>query len=220
MSKMRIGIVASIALLALGLTGGAQAERSDMTFFITSAGSGKGADLGGLAGADKLCQSLAGTAGAGKRKWRAYLSTSAADGKPAVNARDRIGKGPWRNAEGRLIARNLDELHRHNNINRMTALTEKGERVNGRADNPNTHDILTGSQPDGTAFAGGKDTTCGNWTKSGTEGAALVGHHDRWGLKDDEASISWNSSHPSRGCSQDNLRSSGGAGLLYCFAVD
>jgi len=220
MSKTRIGTVASIALLALSLTGGAQAEQSSMTFFITSAGSGKGADLGGLAGADKLCQSLAGAAGAGKHKWRAYLSASAADGKPAVNARDRIGKGPWRNAEGRLIARNLDELHRHNNINRMTALTEKGERVNGRADTPNTHDMLTGSQPDGTAFPGGKDTTCGNWTKSGAEGAAMVGHHDRWGLRDDEASLSWNSSHPSRGCSQDNLRSSGGAGLLYCFAVN
>jgi hypothetical protein len=133
-------------------------------------GPGKGADLGGPAGADKLCQSLAGAAGTGKRKWRAYLSTSAADGKPAVNARDRIGKGPWRNAEGRLIARNLDELHRHNNINRMTALTEKGEHVNGRADTPNTHDILTGSQPDGTAFASGKDTTCGNWTSAITTG--------------------------------------------------
>ena len=190
-----------------------------MTFFVTSAGSGKGADLDGLAGADKICQTLATAAGAGKHTWRAYLSASAANGHPAVNARDRIGEGPWRNAEGRLIARNLDELHRHNNINRMTALTEKGQRVNGRADTPNTHDILTGSTPEGMAMPSGKDTTCGNWTKSSADGAAIVGHHDRWGLKDDEASISWNSSHPSRGCSQDNLRGSGGAGLLYCFAA-
>ena len=219
MSKSNFGKVASVALLSLGLGGGAQAQQSGMTFFITSVGSGKGADLGGLAGADKHCQSLAAAAGAGKHTWRAYLSASAADGKPAVNARNRIGKGPWHNAEGRLIARNVAELHSHNNINRMTALTEKGERVNGRADAPNMHDILTGSQPDGTALGGGTDTTCGNWTKSG-EGAAIVGHHDRWGLRDDEPSRSWNSSHPSRGCSQDNLRSSGGAGMLYCFAAN
>lgn len=218
MSKTNFGMVASVALLFLGLGGGAQAQQSSMTFFITSAGSGKGADLGGLEGADKHCQSLAAAAGAGKHVWRAYLSTSATDGKPAVNARDRIGKGPWHTADGRLVARNVDELHNLNNINRMTALTEKRERVNGRADSPNMHDILTGSQPDGTAFPPGKDTTCGNWTKSG-EGAAQVGHHDRWGLKDDEPARSWNSSHPSRGCSQDNLRSSGGAGLLYCFAA-
>ena len=220
MSKTRLGMIASVALLALGLSAGAQAQKSGMTFFITSAGSGKGADLGGLAGADKHCQSLATAAGAGKRTWRAYLSASAADGKPAVNARDRIGKGPWYNAEGRLMARNVAELHANNNINRMTALTEKGQRVNGRAETPNTHDILTGSQPDGTALAGdpGK-TTCGNWTQSG-DGAAMVGHHDRWGLRDDEASRSWNSSHPSRGCSQDNLKASGGAGLVYCFATN
>jgi len=218
MDKTGLSRVASAGLLALGLSLGAQAAQPDMTFFVTSAGSGKGADLGGVAGADKLCQSLAAAAGAGKHTWRAYLSTSAANGHPAVNARDRIGKGPWYNAEGRLMARNVAELHNHNNINRMTALTEKGQRVNGRADTPNTHDILTGSQPDGTAYPAGKDTTCGNWTKSG-DGSAQVGHHDRWGLKDDDASISWNSSHPSRGCSQDNLRSSGGAGLLYCFAA-
>jgi len=219
MSKSNFGKVASVALLSLGLGGGAQAQQSGMTFFITSVGSGKGADLGGLAGADKHCQSLAAAAGAGKHTWRAYLSASAADGKPAVDARDRIGKGPWHNAEGRLIARNVAELHSHNNINRMTALTEKGERVNGRADAPNMHDILTGSQPDGRAFPPGKDTTCGNWTKSG-EGVAIVGHHDRWGLRDDAPAVSWNSSHPSRGCSQDNLRSSGGAGMLYCFAAN
>lgn len=219
MNKTSLGTVASIALLSLGLSGGAQAQQSNMTFFITSTGSGKGADFGGLAGADKHCQSLATAAGAGKHKWRAYLSTTASGGSPAVNARDRIGKGPWRNAQGRLIARNLDELHGINNINRMTALTEKGEIVHGRADTPNMHDILTGSQPDGTAFASDKDTTCGNWTKSG-EGVAMVGHHDRWGLRDDEPSRSWNASHPSRGCSLDNLKSSGGAGLLYCFAAN
>ena len=215
-----LGMIASLALLALGLGAAAHAQQSSMTFFITSTGSGKGADLGGLAGADKRCQALAAAAGAGKLTWRAYLSASAADGKPAVNARDRIGKGPWHNAQGRLIARNVAELHANNNISRMTALTEKGERVNGRAETPNTHDILTGSQPDGTVVAGDPaKTTCGNWTRSG-EGAAMVGHHDRWGLRDDEASRSWNSSHPSRGCSQDNLRASGGAGLLYCFATN
>jgi hypothetical protein len=218
MKSTGLGMAASVALLALGLSAGAQAQKSDMTFFITSTGSGKGADFGGLTGADKHCQSLAAAAGAGKRTWRAYLSTAAADGKPAVNARDRIGKGPWHNAEGRLIARNLVELHGINNINRMTALTEKGAQVNTSSNPPNMHDILTGSQPDGTAFAGDADRTCGNWTKSG-EGAAMVGHHDRMGLRDDEPSRSWNSSHPSRGCSLDNLRASGGAGLLYCFAV-
>ena len=214
------GMIAPAALLALGLSAGAQAQQSGMTFFITSVGTGKGADLGGLAGADKHCQTLAAAAGAGKLKWRAYLSASAADGKPAVNARDRIGKGPWHNATGRLIARNLDELHGINNINSMTALTEKGDQVKTSSNPPNMHDILTGSQPDGTAIAGdpGK-TTCGNWTMSG-EGAAMVGHHDRWGLRDDAPSISWNSSHPSRGCSQANLVSSGGAGLLYCFAAN
>ncbi|MFN7085948.1 MAG: hypothetical protein ACK4N4_04900 [Burkholderiales bacterium] len=220
MKQTNFGMIASLALLVLIPAAAAQVQPSRMTFFISSVGSGKGADLGGLAGADKHCQSLAAAVGAGKHRWRAYLSTAAADGQPAVNARDRIGKGPWHNAEGRLIARNVAELHDINNINRMTALTEKGERVNGRADVPNVHDILTGSRPDGTAFPPGKDTTCGNWTRSDEGGAAQVGHHDRWGLRDDEASRSWNASHLSRGCSQDNLRSSGGAGLIYCFAAD
>jgi hypothetical protein len=220
MSKTKLGMIAAVVLLMLGWGAGAQMQQSGMTFFITSAGSGKGADLGGLAGADRLCQSLAAAAGAGKLTWRAYLSTTASGGSPAVNARDRIGKGPWHNAEGRLIARNVSELHGLNNINRTFALTEKGTKVNGRAESPNMHDILTGSQPDGTAMAGdAAKTTCGNWTISG-EGAAMVGHHDRWGLRDDAPSISWNSSHPSRGCSQDNLRASGGAGLVYCFAVN
>ena len=219
MSKTNIGLIASAAFLSLGFAAGVPAQEPPMTFFITSAGSGKGADLGGLAGADKLCQSLAAAAGAGKRTWRAYLSTTATGGSPVVNARDRIGKGPWHNAEGRLIARNVAELHGNNNINRTFALTEKGTKVNGRADSPNTHDILTGSLPDGRVATGSSDTTCGNWTKSG-EGAAMVGHHDRWGLRDDAPSVSWNSSHPSRGCSQDNLRASGGARLLYCFATN
>jgi len=218
----RLGLIASAVLLALGVSGaavGQKAPQTPMTFFITSAGSGNGADLGGLAGADRHCQSLAAAAGAGKHTWRAYLSTTPADGKPAVHARDRIGKGPWHNAQGRLIARNVAELHEGvNNINRMVSLTEKGAIVNGRADAPNMHDILTGSMPDGRASSASGDTTCGNWTKSGA-GAALVGHHDRWGLRDDEPSRSWNSSHPSRGCSQDNLRASGGAGMIYCFAA-
>jgi len=218
MSKTRIGLIASAALLALGFAAGVPAQEPPMTFFITSVGSGKGADLGGLAGADKHCQSLAAAAGAGKLTWRAYLSTT---GSPAVNARDRIGKGPWFNAKGRLVARDVKELHEGvNNINRMIALTEKGTVVNGRADSPNTHDILTGSQPNGMAIAGdASKTTCGNWTSS-SAGAAMVGHHDRWGLKDDEPSRSWNASHPSRGCSADALKSSGGAGLLYCFAAN
>ena len=178
---------------------------------------GGGANLGGIAGADKHCQALAEAAGAGNRTWRAYLSTSAADGKPASNARDRIGKGPWQNAKGVVIAKNVEELHGENKINRDTGLSEKGERVNARGDKPNMHDILTGSQPDGRAFAGNEDRTCGNWTSSG-EGAAMVGHHDRMGLRDDESSRSWNASHASRGCSQEALRSSGGNGLFYCFA--
>ena len=218
MTRTWITTIATAALLSPVFTAVAQ-QQSPMSFFVTSAGSGKGADLGGLAGADRHCQSLAAAVGAGKRTWRAYLSTSASGGTPAVNARDRIGKGPWYSQDSRLIARNVEELHSLNNINRMVALTEKGERVNGRADAPNMHDILTGSQPDGRAIAGDPaKTTCGNWTSSGA-GAAMVGHHDRWGLKDDEPSRSWNASHPSRGCSQDNLRASGGAGMFYCFAA-
>lgn len=207
-----------VALFSLNWIASSQEQKSGMTFFITSAGSGKGADLGGLAGADKQCQALARAAGAGDRTWRAYLSTSAAEGKQAVNARDRIGKGPWQNAKGVVIAKSVDELHGDPNINKETGLSEKGERINARGDKPNMHDILTGSQPDGRAFAGNEDRTCRNWTSS-DEGAAMVGHHDRMGLRDDEASRSWNSSHPSRGCSQDALRSSGGNGLVYCFAA-
>lgn len=192
---------------------------SPLTFFVTSTGSGKGADLGGLSGADRHCQDLAAAVGAGGRTWHAYLSATASGGEAAVNARDRIGRGPWHNAKGVVIAQSVDDLHgASNNLNKQTALTEKGETVSGRGDPVNQHDILTGSSPDGRALAGDTDTTCRNWTSSG-EGAAMLGHHDRQGLRDDEPSKSWNSSHPSRGCSQENLRGTGGAGYFYCFAV-
>jgi hypothetical protein len=220
---MRWRILTPAALLSFGLSAGAQAQQGsaeDMTFFVTSAGPGNGADLGGLEGADRHCQQLAEAVGAGGRTWRAYLSTQAAGGEPAISARDRIGQGPWQNVQGVVIAGDLDELHGDNNIGKDTALTEQGEVVNGRGDSPNRHDILTGSQPDGTAFAGSEDRTCGNWTSSG-EGAAMVGHHDRQGLRDDAPSRSWNSSHPSRGgCSQEALRGTGADGLFYCFAAD
>ena len=202
----------------------AQAQSAGASFFLTSAGPGKGADLGGIEGADKHCQSLAQAAGAGAKTWHAYLSTQAADGKPAVNAKDRIGKGPWQNVKGVVIAKDVADLHSaSNNLTKQTALTEKGDVINGRGDTPNRHDVLTGSQPDGTAFAPEADRTCKNWTSS-TQGAAMVGHSDRKGLRDDDASKSWNSSHPSRGpdggCSQADLKSTGGDGLLYCFAVN
>jgi hypothetical protein len=213
-------ILGSILLLGGGCNS-VSAQQTGTTFFVTSVGPGRGADLGGLEGADRHCQRLAQAAGAGTRTWRAYLSTQAAGGAVAVNARDRIGRGPWQNAKGVVIAKDVAELHGTNNLTKQTALDEKGEVVKGRGDSPNTHDILTGSQPDGTAFAGGQDMTCGNWTKSGTEGAAMVGHHDRTGLDESPPAKSWNSSHPSRGgCSQDALRGTGGAGLLYCFAAD
>ena len=219
----KISCTLSIALLMLGAAVGAEAQSSGMTFFISSAGSGKGADLGGLDGADKICQALAQAVGAGGKTWRAYLSTQPAGGGAAVNARDRLGKGPWQNAKGEAIAQNVDDLHSAGNkLTKQTALNEKGEVVNGRGDTPNRHDILTGSQPDGRAFPAGDDRTCGNWSKS-AQGTAMVGHHDRQGLRDDDASKSWNSSHPSRGpdggCSQADLRSTGGDGLIYCFAA-
>ncbi len=216
-------IFASIALLALGLSASLQAQQANMSFFITSVGLGKGADLGGLAGADRHCQTLAQAAGAGGKTWRAYLSTQAVGGAPAVNARDRIGKGPWQNAKGVVVAKNIDDLHGDPNINKKSALNEKGEIVNASDDTPNMHDILTGSQPGGTAFAADKDMTCKNWTSSG-EGTAMVGHHNRRGVPDTPANTSWNSAHPSRGpeggCSQSDLRSTGGAGLFYCFAAN
>ena len=218
-SRMGLSILGAVMLLSLGGSTGGHAQQSQMSFFITSVGPGKGGNLGGLAGADQQCQLLGATAGAGTKTWRAYLSTQ---GPGAVNARDRIGGGPWLNAKGLIVAKDLAELHGRNNIDKQTALTEKGEPVNGRGDTPNMHDILTGSQPNGTAFPAGEDRTCGNWTKSG-EGAAMVGHHDRQGLRDDDASKSWNSSHPSRGpdggCSQNDLKSTGGNGFFYCFAA-
>ena len=212
--------IASVALLALGVAGCASYwQQQGMSFFISSVGTGKGADFGGLQGADQHCQALASAAGAGHRTWRAYLSNTVSPGSPTVHARDRIGSGPWQNAKGVMIARNLAELHGNNNLNKQTALSEKGEMVNGSGDTPNMHDILTGSRPDGTAFTDDTDRTCGNWTRSG-RGAAMVGHHDRLGFGDDVSARSWNSSHLSRGCSQDDLRGTGGAGLIYCFAAN
>ena len=213
-------IVVTVVLAGLGWIGGARAFAGDMSFFVGSAGSGKGGDLGGLEGADRICKTLAEAVGAGGRTWRAYLSTQ---GAGAVNARDRIGAGPWVNAKGVVIAKDLAELHGSNNLTKQTALTEKGGIVNGRGDTPNTHDILTGSKPDGTAFGVDADRTCSNWTSSG-KGAAMVGHSDRTGLDESAPMKSWNSSHLSRGpgggCGQDDLKTTGGTGLLYCFAAD
>ncbi len=211
-------IAAAAALGACALTG---APKNELGFFVSSTGVGRGADLGGLAGADRHCQSLASAAGAGHRTWRAYLSTQPAGGSPGGHARERIGNGPWRNANGVVVARNVEELHSPaNNINKQTALTERGEPVKGRGDTPNMHDILTGSQPDGRYIEGSVDSTCSNWTHGGANGAAMVGHHDRSGLDDSVPAKSWNSSHLSRGgCSTEALRGTGGSGLLYCFAA-
>jgi hypothetical protein len=194
--------------------------QSGASFFVTSQGGGKGADFGGLAGADAHCQALAAAAGLGNKSWRAYLSTSAAGSTPAVNAKDRIGTGPWRNVKGVIVATSVDELHADNNLTKQTSLTEKGAVVNGRGDTPNKHDVLTGTQPNGTAFPGTDDKTCGNWTKSG-DGSAIVGHIDRDGLPTDPVAVrtSWNSSHATKGCSDQALVSTGGAGLIYCFAA-
>jgi hypothetical protein len=220
---------AALAAIALVAAQPARAQSADTSFFVTSNGIGNGANLGGLAGADNYCQTLAQAAGAGAKTsgevkiWRAYLSTQEASGTPAVNARDRIGKGPWQNARGAVVAKDVAELHGTNGLTKQTALSEKGEVINGRGDTPNRHDVLTGSQPDGTAFAAGEDRTCKNWTSS-TQGSAMLGHADRIGLRDDDASKSWNSSHPSRGpdggCSQADLKSTGGDGLMYCFAAN
>src|SRR6478752_5138003 len=217
-----LALATTALVVALLVAPSAQAQSADMTFFVTSNGPGKGADLGGLDGADAQCQKLAQAGGAAAKTWRAYLSTQAADGKPAVNAKDRIGKGPWQNAKGVVIAKDVADLHgATNNLTKQTALSEKGEVINGAGDTPNRHDVLTGSQADGTAFAAGEDRTCKNWTSS-TQGAAMVGHIDRTGLNEEPPSKSWNTSHPSRGpdggCSQNDLKSTGGDGLLYCFA--
>jgi len=194
------------------------AQQQPMTFFVTSAGPGNGADLGGLAGADRHCHTLAAAVGAGDREWRAYLSTIATADAPAVNARDRIGTGPWFNVKGVRVAENVADLHgEQNNLTKATVLTEKGDTVNGRGDRPNMHDILTGSALDGTAFTADSSTNCDNWTSSDSAGGTRVGHHDRTGGGQDPTS--WNSAHTSRGCGQENLRGTGGNGLFYCFAV-
>jgi hypothetical protein len=220
----RLALVSVAALLATACATPAPSS-GPMSFFVTSVGGGDGANLGGLAGADAHCQKLGAAAGAGGRKWRAYLSAtgkfpSANDpGVPSTHARDRIGKGPWHNAKGELIARDVAHLHNGNNLSKQTALTEKGATISGRGDSVNNHDILTGSRADGTAFAPQTDTTCGNWTKNG-DGSAIVGHHDRIGPLPEAWATSWNFSHQSAGCGQEALRRTGGAGLFYCFAAE
>ena len=214
----------ALALVSCSTMESSQPSPKDMTFFITSIGSGKGADLGGLEGADQHCQSLAKAAGAGNRTWRAYLSTqgTALNDPKVVHARDRIGAGPWHNAKGVMIASNVADLHSvKNNITKDTGLDEKGQPVNDRSQKPSKHDMLTGSREDGTAFPGAPfaDMTCGNWTKSGADGAAMTGHFDRAGPIDHAWATSWNSSHPTRGCGQEQVRPTGGDGLFYCFAV-
>jgi len=219
---MRLSLAVSTVLVAAGIVTGASAQQqTPMTFFVTSVGKGSGADLGGLDGADAHCNALAKAAGSTLTNWRAYLSTTAPGGDAGVNARDRIGKGPWYNSKGALIAKNVADLHSDQvNFTKHTAPTEKGEPVKGSGEQPNEHDMLTGSDPEGRYSTAGGDTTCGNWTKS-ADGSAIVGHHDRAGLKKDTRHMkSWNSSHGSRGCSQEQLKASGGAGLLYCFAAN
>ena len=214
----------SLLLLVLGLVSAhsvpALADATTMSFFVTSTGKGDGANYGGLEGADAYCTSLAKSAGSAKTSWKAYLSTTAPQGEAGINARDRIGKGPWQNIKGTVIANSLEELHSEkNNLTKETALTEKGETMMGRGDATNMHDILTGSDPQGMYSTAGGDTTCKNWTGN-AEGSAIVGHHDRIGLKDTRHMKSWNSSHATVGCSQEALTKTGGAGLLYCFAAE
>ncbi len=207
------------AALTLGFATAGQAQDDSMSFFITSEGPGDGADLGGLEGADAHCQQLAEDVGAGDKTWRAYLSASPTENMAAVNARDRIGDGPWYNANGVEVASSVEDLHSDDNdLNKENSITESGEVVNGRGDNPNMHDILTGSTLDGRAFDDGEDHTCGNWTSNASDGSAQVGHHDRTGGGANPTS--WNSAHGSRGCSQSDLQGTGGNGLFYCFAID
>ncbi|MGE0630373.1 MAG: hypothetical protein AB7O43_21470 [Hyphomicrobiaceae bacterium] len=232
-ARLVVPALAALSLAGLGITASLQAQTAaSMSFFVTSVGLGKGADLGGLEGADAHCAALAKAAGSKRKTWKAYLSLAPTADRsktppvyvPGVDARDRIGKGPWRNAKGVVVARNVASLHSSkNNINMGTALDEKGRPISGRADaqakkGPNKHDILTGSDPQGRYSTAGGDTTCGNWTKNSADGSAIVGHHDRAGLNDQRHSLSWNSAHGSRGCTQDNLKSSGGDGLFYCFS--
>jgi len=222
---MSVVVVGSLAILSLSTASADAGGKGKMSFFVTSKSVGKGGDLGGLAGADKHCQSLAAAAGAGKKTWHAYLSTQGTSFKDTtvVNARDRIGSGPWYNAKGVMIAKSVDELHSaNNNLNQQTALDEHGKLVNGRAQKPNLHDIVTGSRPDGTAFPPSPpfpDQTCGNWTKNTAEGSAVIGHHDRVGPLDAAWAKSWNSAHPTLGCTRETISKTGGDALLYCFAV-
>jgi hypothetical protein len=225
-SVIRCGFLVSAAVLASFAAHAQQPppQSPNMTFFVTGFGPGKGADLGGIEGADRYCQELAQRHGAGGKTWHAYLSTQPADSKPAINARDRIGKGPWQNFKNEVVAQSIDDLHSDNNkLGFTVSLTERGQIIPGVGFAPNRHDVLTGSQPDGSAFPAGEDRTCRNWTSS-TQGSAMLGHIDRKGLRDDAPSRSWNSSHPSRGseggCSQADLRSTGGDGLFYCFAAN
>jgi len=212
-------IVVAGGIAAAVLAGCAAMSGPPTTFFITSTNPAQSGNLGGLPGADAICEKLAAAAGVGGRNWRAYLSTQAVGGAPTVNARDRIGNGPWTNSKGVVIARNLAELHGTNNINKETALTEKGEIVPARPDPVSAHDIMTGSLPDGTAMPAGRDATCSNWTSS-TAGGAMVGHHNRDGTNPDPvANVSWNSSHLTPGCDMPSLQRVGGAGLFYCFAA-
>lgn len=214
---MRLTLLPIAALVASVLSPASTNEQPTTSFFITSRGSGDGANLGGLTGADRHCQQLAESAGITGKTWRAYLSAVARDGQPAVNARDRIGQGPWYNAKGVKVADNVDDLHSANNkLSKENSLTETGAMVNGRGDSPNMHDILTGSTLDGRVSSDTTDTTCSNWTSNG-QGSALVGHHDRTGGGANPTS--WNSAHPSRGCSQQNLQGTGGNGFFYCFAM-
>jgi hypothetical protein len=231
MRSIALGVIALALASAALMTaqdkgkgkGGPKGPPPPMSFFVTSVGKGEGANYGGLAGADQYCQTMAASAGGGNKTWHAYLSVNAAAGQPAVNARDRIGNGPWYNAKGQLIAMNLSQLHGDtieearlgSNVSKASVFTEKGDNIKGFGDTPNQHDILTGSMPDGRAYTDGMDHTCSNWTSSGT-GTAQLGHFDRTG----GGNASWNSAHPSRGCSQPDLVATGGAGLLYCFATN
>jgi hypothetical protein len=216
-TKLRLSILASAALMSLACVGGAPAQKNNMSFFVTSAGSGKGGDLGGLAGADAHCQQLAQAAGAGNKTWRAYLSTNTPPGGAATNARDRIGNGPWQNAKGVVVAKDVNDLHANPNINKDTLLDEKGDRIKVRSDNPNMHDMLTGSTMEGRAFPANMNLTCNNWSSSNF-GSAMLGHGDREGIADTVYQHSWNSAHMSRDCTQPGLVATGGNGLFYCFA--
>jgi hypothetical protein len=223
LTVIKAALVAA-GVLSLVSCAGMEPGPKNMTFFVTSTGPGNGGNLGGLEGADRHCQSLAKAAGAGDRTWRAYLSTQGAklNDPNFVNARDRIGTGPWQNAKGVVVARSVEDLHSaSNNVTKETALDERGRPVNDRTMKPNKHDIMTGSRPDGTAFPGAPfpDMTCGNWTKGGAEGSAMLGHHDRAGPLPASWAVSWNSAHPSIGCNSAALIKTGGDGLLYCFAA-